>query len=228
MDQNERGIIDDLFDRLRRAEGQSGPRDPEAEALIAQHVAAQPPAPYYMAQAIVVQQEALAQGAEQGSRTRAPARRARVRGLFGRAVRRPGSAVSRRTRARRSGLGGPRLLSTGERRGRLSRGRDADCARRRERLFDRGCDLRTVLTRRCGGRRSGGRPALRRSGRRPVLRRGPWLLGGGRRRRLRFRRLRRTLAGLYLGTAEARSTAPPDSRCRRRRSGLKRGRIVQR
>jgi hypothetical protein len=60
MDQNERGIIDDLFDRLRRAEGQSTPRDPEAEALIVRHVAAQPAAPYYMAQAIVVQQEALA------------------------------------------------------------------------------------------------------------------------------------------------------------------------
>jgi hypothetical protein len=60
MDQNERGIIDDLFDRLRRAEGQSAPRDPEAEALIVRHVVAQPAAPYYMAQAIVVQQEALA------------------------------------------------------------------------------------------------------------------------------------------------------------------------
>jgi hypothetical protein len=60
MDQNERGIIDDLFDRLRRAEGQSEPREPEAEALIARHVAAQPAAPYYMAQAIVVQQEAFA------------------------------------------------------------------------------------------------------------------------------------------------------------------------
>ena len=60
MDQNERGIIDDLFDRLRRAEGQSEARDPEAEALIARHVVAQPAAPYYMAQAIVVQQEALA------------------------------------------------------------------------------------------------------------------------------------------------------------------------
>ena len=60
MDQNERGIIDDLFDRLRRAEGQAQPRDPEAEALIARHIAEQPAAPYYMAQAIVVQQEALA------------------------------------------------------------------------------------------------------------------------------------------------------------------------
>ena len=46
MDQNERRIIDDLFERLRKAEEQSGPRDPEAEALIARHVAAQPAAPY--------------------------------------------------------------------------------------------------------------------------------------------------------------------------------------
>ncbi len=60
MDQNERGIIDDLFARLRKAEAQSQPRDPEAEALIARHIAAQPAAAYYMAQAIVVQQEALA------------------------------------------------------------------------------------------------------------------------------------------------------------------------
>jgi hypothetical protein len=60
MDQNERGIIDDLFDRLRRAEA-SQPRDPEAEALIARRIAKQPAAPYYMAQAIVVQQEALAE-----------------------------------------------------------------------------------------------------------------------------------------------------------------------
>jgi hypothetical protein len=61
MDQNEHGIIDDLFDRLRRAEAQSQPRDPEAEALIARRTAKQPAAPYYMAQAIVVQQEALAE-----------------------------------------------------------------------------------------------------------------------------------------------------------------------
>ena len=59
MNDNERGIIDDLFARLRKAEEQAGPRDAEAEALIARHVAAQPAAPYYMAQAIVVQQDAL-------------------------------------------------------------------------------------------------------------------------------------------------------------------------
>jgi hypothetical protein len=59
MDQNERHIIDDLFDRLGKAEEDAGARDPDAETLIARHVAAQPAAPYYMAQAIVVQQEAL-------------------------------------------------------------------------------------------------------------------------------------------------------------------------
>jgi hypothetical protein len=59
MDANERSIIDDLFERLRKAEAQSDARDPDAEALIRDHVAAQPGAPYYMAQAIVVQQEAL-------------------------------------------------------------------------------------------------------------------------------------------------------------------------
>jgi hypothetical protein len=62
MDTNERRIIDDLFERLRGAEAQSGARDPDAEALIGRHVAAQPAASYYMAQAIVVQQEALARG----------------------------------------------------------------------------------------------------------------------------------------------------------------------
>lgn len=62
MDTNERRIIDDLFGRVSEAEAQSGARDPDAEALIARHVATQPAAPYYMAQAIVVQQEALARG----------------------------------------------------------------------------------------------------------------------------------------------------------------------
>lgn len=58
MDRNEREIIDDLFARLRQAE-EKGAREAEAEALIMRHVASQPAAPYYMAQAIVVQQDAL-------------------------------------------------------------------------------------------------------------------------------------------------------------------------
>jgi hypothetical protein len=60
MDRNERQIIDDLFARLREAEHRTGPRDSDAEAEIRRHLDQQPGAPYYMAQAIVVQQEALA------------------------------------------------------------------------------------------------------------------------------------------------------------------------
>lgn len=60
MDQNERRIIDDLFARLGEAERRAAPRDAEALRLIQDHLGRQPAAPYYMAQAIVVQQEALA------------------------------------------------------------------------------------------------------------------------------------------------------------------------
>ena len=59
MDQNEREIIDGLFGKLRQAEEQTGPRDAGAERLIGQHVGTQPAAPYYMAQAILVQEQAL-------------------------------------------------------------------------------------------------------------------------------------------------------------------------
>lgn len=60
MDQTERQIIDDLFAKLHQAEAQSGPRDPEAEALIRERIARQPAAPYLMAQAIVMMEQALA------------------------------------------------------------------------------------------------------------------------------------------------------------------------
>ncbi len=60
MDSTERQVIDELFGKIRQAAGQSGPRDPEAEARIRQHVAQQPASPYYMAQAIIIQEQALA------------------------------------------------------------------------------------------------------------------------------------------------------------------------
>ncbi|MBK1836074.1 DUF2076 domain-containing protein [Azospirillum sp. YIM B02556] len=60
MDQTERQIIDDLFAKLHQAEAQSGPRDPEAEALIRERIARQPAAPYLMAQSIVMMEQALA------------------------------------------------------------------------------------------------------------------------------------------------------------------------
>lgn len=59
MDANERRIIDELFDKLRQAETY-GPRDPDAESHIREQVGHQPAAPYYMAQAIVIQEQALA------------------------------------------------------------------------------------------------------------------------------------------------------------------------
>jgi hypothetical protein len=88
MDQNERRIIDDLFARLGEAERRAGPRDAEAEGLIGRHLRDQPAAPYYMAQAIVVQQEALSNAQariEQLERelTERPAGGGFLGGLFG-------------------------------------------------------------------------------------------------------------------------------------------------
>lgn len=60
MDQNDRKVIDELFGKLGEAERQTGPRDGEAEHYIADQVGRQPAAPYYMAQAIVIQEQALA------------------------------------------------------------------------------------------------------------------------------------------------------------------------
>jgi hypothetical protein len=55
----DRQAIEDLFRRLKDAEKESGPRDPEAEDLIAKLVSRQPAAAYYLAQTVLVQQWAL-------------------------------------------------------------------------------------------------------------------------------------------------------------------------
>ena len=60
MDDTERQVIDELFGKIKQAQSGSGARDPQAEARIREHVTAQPAAPYYMAQAIVIQEQALA------------------------------------------------------------------------------------------------------------------------------------------------------------------------
>ena len=57
MTPQERQMIDDLFDRLARVE--SAPRDPEAEALIAQAWQRAPNASYALVQTVLVQDEAL-------------------------------------------------------------------------------------------------------------------------------------------------------------------------
>lgn len=59
MNSSEKQIIENLFSRLQQAETQSGPRDPAAESLIRQATDRQPAVPYYMAQAILVQEQAL-------------------------------------------------------------------------------------------------------------------------------------------------------------------------
>jgi len=59
MDSNDRQAISGLFDRLAQVERQSPPRDAEAERFIAEAIAGQPGAPYYLAQTVVVQEQAL-------------------------------------------------------------------------------------------------------------------------------------------------------------------------
>jgi hypothetical protein len=59
MQQQERDLIADLFDRLQQFENQ--PRDPEAQRLIADYVGRQPSAVYLLTQTAIVQEEALKQ-----------------------------------------------------------------------------------------------------------------------------------------------------------------------
>ena len=59
MNPQERQTIDDLFDKLRQVEQQSGPRESLADSHIGSRIERQPGAPYYMAQTIVMQEQAL-------------------------------------------------------------------------------------------------------------------------------------------------------------------------
>jgi hypothetical protein len=61
MNQQERSLIEGLFQRLQQAETQAGPRDAEAEALIHDLMARQPAAPYLLAQVVLVQEQGLQQ-----------------------------------------------------------------------------------------------------------------------------------------------------------------------
>ncbi|MBB4001061.1 MAG: DUF2076 domain-containing protein [Aurantimonas endophytica] len=60
MDQTEKQLIHGLFDRLDQAERTAPPRDGEAESFIRERIGSQPGAPYFMAQTIIVQDQALA------------------------------------------------------------------------------------------------------------------------------------------------------------------------
>ncbi|WHP80944.1 DUF2076 domain-containing protein [Edwardsiella anguillarum] len=59
MQTEEQRIIEGLFSRLQQAEAGSGPRDADAQRLIQACLTKQPAAPYYMAQAMLIQEAAL-------------------------------------------------------------------------------------------------------------------------------------------------------------------------
>jgi len=59
MDRNDQQAIEGLFGKLAEVERQSPPRDAGSETFIRERIARQPGAPYYMAQTIVVQEQAL-------------------------------------------------------------------------------------------------------------------------------------------------------------------------
>lgn len=59
MDHNDRQAIEGLFGKLAQAARSQPHRDPEAEALIGDLIARNPGAAYYLAQTVIVQEQAL-------------------------------------------------------------------------------------------------------------------------------------------------------------------------
>jgi len=59
MDHQDRQAIEQLFGKIAHVEGQSGTPDAQAADFIRSQINRQPNAPYYMAQTIVVQEQAL-------------------------------------------------------------------------------------------------------------------------------------------------------------------------
>lgn len=59
MQSEEQRLIEGLFSRLQQAESSTAPRDAEAERVIQSYITKQPAAPYYMAQAMIIQEAAL-------------------------------------------------------------------------------------------------------------------------------------------------------------------------
>lgn len=79
MNNEEQALIDGLFARLKQAEADTGPRDVQAQERIKEHVAAQPAAPYYMAQAILVQEAAIKRLDETNRQLKAELEQAKAR-----------------------------------------------------------------------------------------------------------------------------------------------------
>jgi len=100
MNDQERQVIDDIFQRLEQVANQ--PRDPEAERLIADRLRRQPYAPYAMAQTIFVQEQALARLQAENEQLRAeldrvhsqPQQGGFLSSIFGGGSRPPGPAYN--------------------------------------------------------------------------------------------------------------------------------------
>ncbi|QXI39118.1 DUF2076 domain-containing protein [Pseudomonas xantholysinigenes] len=78
MNTEEQTLIDGLFGRLKQAEDPAQPRDAQAQARIEEHLRQQPAAPYYMAQAILVQEAAIKRLDEQSKQLEAELKQARA------------------------------------------------------------------------------------------------------------------------------------------------------
>lgn len=84
--QQDSDAINGLFDRIEDVARRAGPRDRDAEALIQQRLRDYPPAPYYMAQTILVQEAALRQAQQRIEELEVQGRQPRggfLGGLFG-------------------------------------------------------------------------------------------------------------------------------------------------
>ncbi|CAK17447.1 DUF2076 domain-containing protein [Pseudomonas entomophila] len=78
MNTEEQTLIDGLFSRLKQAEDPAQPRDAQAQAHIEERLRQQPAAPYYMAQAILVQEAAIKRLDEQNKQLEADLKQARA------------------------------------------------------------------------------------------------------------------------------------------------------
>lgn len=123
MDHTEKQLIHGLFDRLEQTERTAPPRDGEAESFIRERIGSQPGAPYFMAQTILVQEQALAAakarideleaGTAAGSRQSAAERG----GLFGNAGGASNAAPARSASPAWGQRGSASVPSAGMRRG---------------------------------------------------------------------------------------------------------------
>lgn len=99
MNTQDQVAIEELFQRLQQAEAQGGPRDADAQRLITDLLARQPAAPYLMAQAVLVQEQALrnlqgrVEGLEKELASRPQGGGGFLGGLFGAGAAQPGPAA---------------------------------------------------------------------------------------------------------------------------------------